>query len=170
MNMLRLRPTVEGELIKRAGTISALRSHQWDKPEWTLRSSLRRTNHHMSYAFTNNHIEASSERGEMFKRGGSISISHRKSAQCQFTVKRSTSILSRSSSGSVSLNEKGGCVMHNSVERREQQPRESNSCENTGSTFDRKKVLRTTSRGARLVRGESLRKSNKSKLNMNSLC
>jgi hypothetical protein len=153
MNMFRLRPTVEGELIKSAGTISALRGHQWDKPEWMHHSSLRAT-----CKLTSENVKASSDDTiESLSQPRASERGYRKSVQCQVTAKLSTSVLSRSSSGSVSLNENEGSVMRDSFKLREHQPKESNSCEITVPTFDRKKVLRTTSRGERLFRGESIR-------------
>jgi hypothetical protein len=106
----------------------------------------------------------------MLKRVGSIRLSNRKNASCEFIVKRSTSTLSRSSSGSISVGASGTKMKNKIVELDEKRrndkislvrrPNDSIAGEDISQkAFDRARILRTTSRGAKLLRGESLRRN-----------
>ena len=109
------------------------------------------------------------DRGAMLRRVGSIRLGNRKNVSCEFSIYRSSSVLSRSSSGSFDMNGSLPKFKGKDVERNEKQNRNSNCShiENASitvdthckTTFDRAIILRTTSRGAKLLRGESLRRN-----------
>lgn len=192
-----MRSTAEGKLIKNDGNLATFKSRGSEKPEWARHSSLRKvstgsnlrnqmnfyvgSNQCLSLASTNQSIKApniesfesfgklkATERGTLLKRAGSIRLSNRKNASCKFSIKRSTSTLSRSSSGSISLAATTRAKTTKAViELEEKQKIATEQSEGLSITddnisqrvFDRARILRTTSRGAKLLRGESLRRN-----------